>query len=311
MDLVANRDVYGKTLLELGKQYENIVALDADLSSSTRSNFFANEFPERFFNVGVAEQNLAGFAAGLASCGKVAFISTFAMFGTGRAWEQLRNTVSYNKLNVKIVCTHAGITVGEDGSSHQSLEDISIMRSIPGMTVVVPCDGHETRKAVIAAYHFDGPVYIRLNRPKLPLITDEKSEFIIGKATQLKEGSDVTIISAGLVLCRSLEAAQILAKENISVRVINMHTIKPLDKDIIVRAAKETGAIVTVEEHSIIGGLGSAVAEVTSQECPVFIELVGTKDVFGQSGTPDELCTVYDLDVPDIISAVKKVLSKK
>lgn len=311
MEYIANRDVYGKTLVELGKQHPEVVALDADLASSTRSCFFAKEFPERFFNLGVAEQNMLGFAAGLAACGKVAFVSTFAMFATGRAWEQIRNTVCYSNLNVKIVCSHAGITVGEDGSSHQSLEDIALMRAIPGMTIIVPGDGHETKKAVIAAYKKQGPVYIRLNRPKLPLLSKENDEFTIGKAKTMRQGKDVTIITCGLMLSKSLEAAEMLAKEGIDARIINMLTVKPIDKDIILKAASETGAIVTAEEHSIIGGLGSAVTEVAAELAPVYIERVGTKDIFGQSGIPADLCQAYNLESPDIVTAVKKVIAKK
>ena len=311
MEYIANRDVYGKTLVELGRQYPEIVALDADLASSTRSGFFAKEFPERFFNMGVAEQNMMGFAAGLAACGKVPFVSTFAMFATGRAWEQVRNTIAYSELNVKIVCSHAGITVGEDGSSHQSLEDIALMRAIPGMTIIVPGDGHETRKAVISAFKRKGVVYVRLNRPKLPLITNADDEFIIGKARVLRPGSDVTIITCGLLLAKTMEAAETLSGKGIQARVINMHTIKPIDKAAIRQAAAETGAIVTAEEHSIIGGLGSAVAEVCTQTQPVPIEMVGIKDTFGQSGTPAELCREYHLESPDIIQATNKVLTIK
>lgn len=311
MEYIANRDVYGKSLVELGRQYPEIVALDADLASSTRSSLFAKEFPERFFNMGVAEQNLIGFAAGLAACGKVPFVSTFAMFATGRAWEQIRNTVAYSELNLKIVCSHAGLTVGEDGSSHQSLEDITLMRAIPGMTVIAPVDGHETRKALLSAFKKKGTVYIRLNRPKFPLLTAENDEFTIGKAALLRPGNDLTIIACGLLVSKSLEAAEILAGEGIQARIINLHTIKPIDEAAIQQAAAETGAIVTAEEHSIIGGLGSAVAEVCARTHPVPIEMVGTKDVFGQSGTPTELCQQYHLNSPDIIQAVKKVISRK
>jgi transketolase len=311
MEQIATRDVYGKTLVELGKKYNDIVVLDADLSASTKTILFAKEFPERFFNMGVAEQNLIGFAAGLANGGKVAFASTFAMFATGRGWEQIRNTVCYNNLNVKIACSHAGITVGEDGSSHQSLEDIALMSIIPNMTVVVPCDGPETKKAVTAAYHHKGPVYLRLSRPKFPVITKEDSLFTIGKASVINEGNDLTIIACGLMVGKAVEAISILKQKNINARLINMHTIKPIDKDIIIKAAKETGVIVTAEEHSIIGGLGSAVASVASMHSPVPIEMVGTKDTFGQSGQPDELCKKYNLDTPDIVKAAEKAISRK
>lgn len=311
MDFIATRDVYGKTLVELGKKYPDIVVLDADLSASTKTNLFAKEFPERFFNMGVAEQNLIGFAAGLANSGKVAFASTFAIFATGRAWEQIRNTVCASGLNVKIVCSHAGITVGEDGLSHQSLEDVALMCAIPEMTVIVPCDGPQTRNAVINSYHRKGPVYIRLNRPKFPVITKENDSFTIGKAVKMHDGKDVTIIACGLLVSKALEAVNILEKKGISARVINMHTIKPIDKDIISKSAKETKAIVTAEEHSVVGGLGSIVAGVTAENYPVPIEMVGIKDIFGQSGTPDELCRYYNIDIPDIVNAVEKVIKRK
>ena len=311
MDFAANRDVYGKTLLELGRQHKDIVVLDADLSASTRTSLFAKEFPRRFFNIGVAEQNLIGFAAGLAACGKVAFASTFAIFATGRAWEQIRNTVSYSNVNVKIVCSHAGITVGEDGSSHQSLEDIALMSVIPGMTVIVPCDGNQTRKAVIATYLHKGPVYVRLNRPKFPLITSSETPFQIGKSVIMRKGKDVTIIACGLLVSKSLAAADILKEQGISVCVVDMHTIKPLDTDTIASCARETGAIVTAEEHSVIGGLGSQVASAVAKHYPVPVEMVGINDKFGQSGTPDELCRVYNIDTPDIVKAAGKVLARK
>lgn len=311
MEFIANRDVYGKTLVELGEKHSDIVVLDADLSASTKTALFAKEFPERFFNIGVAEQNLIGFAAGLANCGKVAFASTFAIFATGRAWEQIRNTVCVNNLNVKIVCSHAGITVGEDGSSHQSLEDIALMSVIPNMTIIVPCDGPETRHAVISAYKHKGPVYIRLNRPKFPVITKADDNFEIGKAVTMHDGTDVTIIACGLMVSKGLDAVQILREKRISARLINMHTLKPLDKDAIIKAAKETGAIVTAEEHSIIGGLGSLVAAVAAENHPVPVEMVGIKDVFGQSGKPDELCGKYNIDTMDIVNAVQKVKRRR
>lgn len=311
MDFAANRDIYGKTLVELGKEHPEIVVLDADLSASTRTSLFAKEFPARFFNLGVAEQNMIGFAAGLAACGKVAFASTFAIFATGRAWEQIRNTVSYSDLNVKIVCSHAGITVGEDGSSHQSLEDIALMSVIPGMTVIVPCDGHQTRSAIWAAYQHQGPVYIRLNRPKFPLITSPEAPFQIGKSVVMRGGKDVTIIACGIMVGKALTAVDILKKEGISVRLVDMHTIKPLDTETISRCAGETGAIVTAEEHSVIGGLGSMVTAATAASYPVPVEMVAINDQFGQSGTPDELCRMYNIDTPDIIKSVHKVLGRK
>lgn len=311
MEFQATRDVYGKTLAELGRKHKDIVVLDADLSASTKTAVFAKEFPERFFNMGVAEQNLIGFAAGLANCGKVAFVSTFAIFATGRAWEQVRNTVCANNLNVKIVCSHAGITVGEDGASHQSLEDIALMSTIPNMTVIVPCDGPETQRAVISAYNHQGPVYIRLSRPKFPVITKEDTPFNIGKAIVMHEGNDLSIIACGLMVSKALEAAEILKQKGIQARVINMYTIKPIDKAAIIHAAKETGAIVTAEEHSVIGGLGSMAASAAAENCPVPIEMVGIKDIFGQSGHPDELCKKYNIDTPDIVQAAEKVLKRK
>lgn len=311
METIATRDAYGKTLVELGKKHPEIVVLDADLSCSTKTAFFAKEFPERFFNMGVAEQNLTNFAAGLAACGKVAFASTFAIFGTGRAWEQVRNTVCYANLNVKIACSHAGITVGEDGSSHQSLEDMALMSAIPGMTVIVPCDGPQARLAVISAYKHQGPVYLRLSRPKYPILTKDTDPFIIGKSNVISEGTDVTIIACGFMVSKSLEAVTILKQKGINARVINMYSIKPIDKDAIIKSAKETGAIVTAEEHSIIGGLGSRVACVLAEEYPTPLEMVGTKDIFGQSGKPDELCIAYNLDIPDIVKAVEKVVKRK
>ena len=311
MEQIATRDVYGKTLVELGKQYKDIVVLDADLCASTKTILFAKEFPERFFNMGVAEQNLIGFASGLAASGKTAFASTFAMFATGRAWEQVRNTACYNNLNVKIVCSHSGITVGEDGSSHQSLEDIAIMSAIPNMTVVVPCDGPQTRNAVISAYHKKGPIYIRLSRSKFPVLTKDSDTFTIGKAATIRDGEDVTIIACGLLVSKAFEATEILLGKGIHARLINMHTIKPIDNESIIKAAKETGAIVTAEEHSVIGGLGSTVASVLAENHPTPVEMVGTKDVFGQSGTPDELIAKYHLDTTDIVNAAEKVIKRK
>lgn len=311
MELVSSRDVYGKTLVELGREHPDIVVLDADLAASTRTCFFAKEFPERFFNIGVAEENLIGFASGLASSGKVAFASTFAIFATGRGWEQIRNTICYSGLNVKIVCSHAGLTVGEDGSSHQSLEDIAIMRAIPELVIIVPCDGPQTKKAVIASYHYKGPVYIRLNRPKFAVITKDTDEFTIGKADAIQEGGDAAIICCGLMVSKSLEASLLLQRKGIQTKIINMHTIKPLDKESIVKAAQETGAIVTAEEHSVIGGLGSAVAGVVTAECPVPVEMVGIKDIFGQSGDPKILCKEYNIDTPDIVKAVERAIKRK
>ncbi len=310
--MIATRDAYGEALIEIGKDNENVVVLDADLSKSTKTHGFGQEFPNRFINVGIAEQNLIGTAAGLATAGKIPFASTFAMFATGRAFEVIRNSVGYPKLNVKICATHSGITVGEDGASHQALEDISCMRTIPNMTVIVPADGVETKAAIHAISKMEGPVYVRLGRLAVPTINDEASyEFKIGKGVTLKEGTDVTIIATGLMVSEALEAAKELETKGINARVINIHTIKPLDNEIVIKAAKETGAIVTAEEHNIIGGLGSAVAEVISESCPVLLKRVGTKDTFGESGKPVDLMKKYGLTKDNIIDAVVDIVKKK
>lgn len=311
-DKIATRDVYGKVLVELGKEMENVVVLDADLSKSTKTAVFAREFPDRFFNIGIAEQNLIGTAAGLATCGKIPFASTFAIFATGRAFEPIRNSVAYPKLNVKIVATHAGITVGEDGASHQCIEDLALMRTVPNMTVLCPADAVETEAAVMAAVVLEGPVYIRLGRSKVPVIYDKDNySFELGKGITVKEGKDATVIATGIMVWQALEAAEMLKGEGIDVRVIDIHTIKPIDKGIIAKAAKETGAIVTAEEHNIIGGLGSAVAEVISENYPVPLLRVGIKDVFGESGKAEELLVKYGLTSRHIADAVKQVISKK
>ena len=310
--MAATRDAYGKALVELGRENPNIVVLDADLSVSTKTSLFAKEFPDRFFDMGVAEQDMVGTAAGLAAAGKIVFASTFAVFGSGRAWDQVRMTVAYTRLNVKIVVTHAGITTGEDGASHQANEDIAIMRVLPNMTVLVPADALETEKAIKAAANFYGPMYIRLSRPKTPIITEGLNyEFKIGKGVVIRDGKDITIFACGLMVGTSLDAAEALEKEGVSVRVVNLHTIKPLDKELIVRCAQETGAVVTVEEHSILGGLGGAVAEVLIENCPVPMARVGLKDIFGESGTPDELLVKYGLTSENIIKAAKAVLGRK
>jgi len=310
--MIATRDAYGEALIEIGKDNENVVVLDADLSKSTKTHGFGQEFPNRFINVGIAEQNLIGTAAGLATAGKIPFASTFAMFATGRAFEVIRNSVGYPKLNVKICATHSGITVGEDGASHQALEDISCTRTIPNMTVIVPADGVETKAAIHAISKMEGPVYVRLGRLAVPTINDEASyEFKIGKGVTLKEGTDVTIIATGLMVSEALEAAKELETKGINARVINIHTIKPLDDEIIIKAAKETGAIVTAEEHNIIGGLGSAVAEVISESYPVLLKRIGTKDTFGESGKPADLMKKYGLTKDNIIDAVVDIVKKK
>ncbi|WP_427340379.1 transketolase family protein [Caloranaerobacter sp. DY30410] len=309
---MATRDAYGEALKELGKINKDVVVLDADLSKSTRTNWFKEEFPERFINVGIAEQNLIGTAAGLAAAGKIPFASSFAMFATGRAYEIIRNSVAYPKLNVKIAATHAGITVGEDGASHQSVEDLSLMRTIPNMVVINPADGVEAKAAVLEAAKYYGPVYIRLGRSKVPVIFNEDDyKFEIGKGIMLEDGTDATIIATGVMVSAALEARKKLEEEGIKVRVINIHTIKPIDKDIIIKAAQDTGAIVTAEEHSIIGGLGSAVSEVLVENYPVVVERIGIKDTFGESGNSDELLVKYGLTAENIVEAVKRVIARK
>lgn len=308
---IATRDAYGKTLRELGAEMENVVVLDADLSKSTKTADFAKEYPQRFFNMGIAEANLMGVAAGMAAAGKIPFASTFAVFATGRAFEQIRNSIAYPKLNVKIAATHAGITVGEDGGSHQAIEDIALMRAVPNMTVIVPADGIETALAVKAAAKYEGPVYLRLGRPKVPVLYDEAYDFTIGKGVTLREGKDAAVIATGIMVGKALEAAELLAKEGIFLRVINIHTIKPIDREIILKAAVETGAIVTAEEHSIIGGLGSAVCEVCSENAPVPVQRIGIEDVFGESGAPDELMEKFGLTPQAIVERVKRVIARK
>jgi transketolase len=308
---LATREAYGEILKELGEKHQNIVVLDADLSKSTKTAVFAKAFPQRFFNVGIAEQNLMGIGAGLAAGGKIPFVSTFAMFAAGRAFEQIRNSICYPRLNVKIAATHAGLTVGEDGASHQSIEDISLMRSVPNMTVIVPADAEETRKAVTFAAEYDGPVYIRLGRMSVPDLFTSDYQFEHGKAVQIVNGSDVTIIATGIMVGSAKQAAEQLKEAGISARVLNIHTIKPIDQAAIMKAAADTGAIVTCEEHSIIGGLGSAVAEVLVENAPVPMERIGVKDTFGESGTPSTLLVKYQLTADDIVAAAKKVISRK
>lgn len=308
MAKTATRKAYGDALKILAAKNPNVVVLDADLSKSTMTADFKSVAPERFINVGIAEQNLIGTAAGLSLVGKIPFASSFAMFAAGRAFEIIRNTVAYPKLNVKIAATHAGLTVGEDGASHQALEDISIMRSIPNMVVLNPADGVEAKKAVIAAAEYNGPVYIRLGRATVEDVFDDSYEFKIGKGVELVSGDDVAIIATGIMLEKALKAAQILKNDGINARVINISTIKPIDTEILLKAAKETGKIVTAEEHNIIGGLGSAVLEAISEECPVPVIRVGVKDTFGESGKPDELLKKYGLTENEIVNAVKKLV---
>ncbi|MCC5909092.1 MAG: transketolase family protein [Clostridiaceae bacterium] len=305
---IATREAYGEALIELGEKNPKVVVLDADLSKSTKTSGFGEKYPERFFNMGIAEQNLMGTAAGLATTGKIPFASTFAMFATGRAFEIIRNSIGYPKLNVKICATHAGLTVGEDGASHQALEDIACMRVIPNMTVIVPADAVEAKAAIHAVANMEGPAYVRLGRSGVPVLNDENNyDFEIGTGVMLKEGTDVTIIATGIMVSEAMEAAEELDAKGISTRVINIHTIKPIDQDIIVKAARETGTIVTAEEHNIIGGLGSAVAEVVSENHPVPVKRIGTMDTFGESGKPQELLEKYGLTKEHIVKTVVQI----
>ncbi len=306
-DKMATRQAYGQVLVELGDKYDNLVVMDADLSKSTMTAEFGKTFPNRFLNMGIAEQNLYGAATGLAMSGKIVCASTFAMFAAGRAFEIIRNSIGYPHANVKICATHSGITVGEDGASHQTFEDIALMRTIPGMTVINPGDGVSAKELIRQAAAFEGPAYVRLGRAAVPIIYDENSKIEIGKGNCIKEGKDFTVIATGIMVNEALIAAEELKKEGIDVRVIDMHTIKPLDKDIIIKAASETKGIVTAEEHSVIGGLGSAVAEVVTQNHPVKMAFVGQKDTFGESGKPDELKEKYGMTAKDIVAAVKSL----
>lgn len=308
---IATREAYGEALIELGRELKDLVVLDADLSKSTKTAGFAKLFPERFFNMGIAEANLMGTAAGLAAAGKIPFVSTFAVFATGRAYDQVRNSIAYPHLNVKICATHAGITVGEDGASHQTLEDLALMRALPGMTVLVPADGPETMQAVQVAATYKGPVYVRLGRSGVPVVFGCDYRFKIGEIVTLRDGSDLAIFACGIMVTTALEAAEMLAQKGISARVLNVSTIKPLNAEQVAKAAAETGAVVTCEEHNIIGGLGSAVAEVLGEYCPVPLERVGVKDVFGQSGKPAELIKQYGLTAEDVAAAAERALARK
>jgi transketolase len=307
----SQRKQYGRALVELGKEHKNLVVLDADLSSSTRTADFAAVFPERFFNVGIAEQNMMDTAAGLAASGKTVFASTFAVFGTGRCYDQIRQSIAYPKMNVKIVVSHAGITVGGDGASHQIIEDIALMRVLPNMTVIVPVDSPETYRVVKTIATTAGPCYVRIGRSDVPTVTDEDTKFEIAQAPVMREGKDVTLIGCGIMVSKCLEAAEELSKHGVDARVVNLHTIKPIDKKTIVRAARETGGVVTAEEHSVTMGMGSAVAMVLVENFHVPMKRVGIPDVFGESGACDELMDKYGLTVDNIVEAAHDVLKRK
>jgi transketolase len=312
MEKISTREAYGRALLQYGDN-ENIVVLDADLSKCTMTCYFAGKYPQRFFNCGIAECNMVTLAAGIASTGKTVFCNSFAMFSTGRAFDQVRNSVCYPGLNVKVVGTHAGLSVGEDGATHQCIEDISLMRTIPGMTVFSPCDANETAHAVKAMIDYNGPCYLRLGKLPMEDVTSaiKGYRFEIGKGIRLANGRDVTIIATGLMVQMAIEASRQLKKENIQAGVIDIHTIKPLDKGLILEAARQTDAVVTAEEHNVIGGLGSAVAELLAREYPAPLEMVGVEDVFGHSGKPDEVMQQYCLTVEHIVQAAKRVILRK
>ncbi len=308
-DKIATRDSYGNALVELGKEHDNLVVLDADLAAATKTSIFKKAFPERHIDCGIAEANMASIAAGMSTAGYVPFMSSFAMFAAGRAFEQVRNAICYPHLNVKIGATHAGISVGEDGATHQCNEDISLMRTIPGMVVINPCDDVEARAAVKAAYEYDGPCYLRFGRLAVPVINDEATyKFEIGKGVELRPGKDITIFATGLCVSETLVAADKLAADGIDAQVINIHTIKPIDEELVVKAASATGRVFTVEEHSIIGGLGSAVAEVLAEKCPTKLTRIGVRDTFGESGPAKELLKKYKLDADGIYEQIKEAM---
>jgi len=308
---IATREAYGKTLVKLGQDNPDIVVLDADLSKSTTTHLFAKEFPERFFECGIAEQNMMGIAAGMAAAGKVPFASTFAVFATSRCFDQIRVSIAQPRLNVKIVASHGGITVGEDGASHHAIEDLSLMCSLPGFNVIVPADAIETAQAVMAAARLRGPFYIRCGRPPVPLVHDENYEFILGKARTMREGPDATIIAIGIMVEAALKAAADLVHEGIGCRVLNMSTLKPLDIDAVLCAARDTGAIVTAEEHLLQGGLGSAVAQVVAEENPVPMAFIAIRDAYSKSGRPDELLQQHNLTPEAVAQAVRNVVARK
>ncbi|MDP8213340.1 MAG: transketolase C-terminal domain-containing protein [Candidatus Zapsychrus exili] len=307
---IPTRDGFGKELVELGRENDKIVVVSADLEDATRAEYFKKEFPDRFFSVGIAEQDMVGMAAGLSMQGFVVFINSFAAFLTNRAYDMLRLDLCYNDCNVKVICSHGGVTVGQDGASAQCLEDFAIMRALPNMKVVCPCDDFEARKATRAFAREIGPMYMSTSRAPLPVLTKADDKFIIGKANVLREGKDVTIIACGVMVAEAMAAAERLAKDDIEAKVVNMHTIKPIDEEMIIACAKETGSIVTAEEHQITAGLGSAVAEVLVKNCPVPVEMIGVNDSFGESGSPEELLSKFNLKDVNIVEAAKKVIER-
>lgn len=298
---IATRQSYGETLVKLGKENENIVVLDADLAGATKTNLFAKEYPNRFFDMGIAEANMLGTAAGFATCGKIPYASTFAVFAAGRGYDQIRNSICYPNLNVKICATHAGITVGEDGATHQMLEDLSLMRTLPNMTVISPSDDTQTRWIIEEISKKNGPFYVRLARLATPIIYDETQKFEIGKAIQIGEGIDGTVFATGVMVAEAIQAQKELKLQGIDIRVVDVHTIKPIDKEMIVKCAKETKKLVSVEDHSVIGGLGSAISEVLTEECPVKLERMGMKDIFGKSGKAEDLLKYFELTSEAIV----------
>lgn len=308
---IATRDAYGAALAELGKKNKKVVVLDADLSGSTKTIKFAKAFPERFFNMGISEQDMIGTAGGLSLTGKIPFASTFAIFETGRAWEQIRQTICYSHLNVKLVATHSGITVGEDGASHQALEDVALMRVLPQMVVIVPSDGFETKQVIDTIAEYEGPVYVRLGRAKVPAVMPSDYKFRIGKAYRFHIGRDVNIIANGIMVAAALQAKELLSKEGVDAGVINMSTVKPLDTETVLVAAKASKLIITAEEHSVIGGLGGAVSEFLSENYPIHVKRIGTKDTFGGSGKPDELLKLYGLTAEDIVKTINQAIGKR
>lgn len=306
--MMPTRQAYGEALAYYGAMNKDIVVLDADVSKATRTDIFAKQFPERFFDIGIAEGDMIGTAAGLATCGKIVFASSFAMFAVGRAFEQIRNSVAYPNVNVKIAASHAGISVGEDGATHQAIEDIALMRAVPNMKIISPCDQYETRWAIKTAIETYGPFYIRLGRYNVPDVYDENETFEFGKGKEIVSGNDVTIVANGMMVSKAIKAAEILKTEGINARVIDIHTIKPLDEEILIKAATETKGIVTVEEHNVLGGLGGAVCEVLAQKCPTKVLRIGIEDKFGQSGKADELLSLYGLTVENIVSRAKEIM---